>query len=62
MNDREKMGKLDGYIEILDTIMDSVCDMRVPGCDRIYGLMDEAAVLMAKARIELGGRRCSGPL
>lgn len=56
MNDQEVRGKLDGYIEILDTIMDSVSDMRVPGHERIYEMLDGAAVLMAEARAGMGGR------
>ena len=54
MNDQEVRGKLEGYIEILDTIMDSVCDMRVPGYDRIYERLDGAAELMAKVRADMG--------
>lgn len=59
MNDQEVRGKLEGYIEILDTIMDSVCDMRVPGHDKIYEKLDGAAELMAKARADMGEKRCS---
>lgn len=58
MNDQEVRGKLEGYIEILDTIMDSVCDMRVPGHDKIYEKLDGAAELMAKARADMGEKRC----
>ncbi len=54
MNNQEKKGKLDGYIEILDTLMDSVSDMRVPHHNEIFDLLDKAADLMAKSKIGLG--------
>ncbi len=49
-----KCGRLDAYIETLDTMMDSVSDMRVPHHSEIFDLLDKAADLMAKAKIGLG--------